>query len=139
MKQFQKYSWLVLLALTMVMAGCRSSKKAAQADNETAIGQTVDGTAVTTVTSGDDAAVSYVKASKLSTQAMTKVLTNQQAARGIRAKVNVTLESGSRLSASGSLKMKRDEIIQITLTAILGIEVGRLELTPEFLLIQRTA
>lgn len=136
MKQFQKYSWLVLLAVTMVMAGCRSSKKAAQADNETAIGQTTDGAAVTTITPADDAAVSYVKASKLSTQAMTKVLTNQQAARGIRAKVNVTLESGSRLSASGTLKMKRDEIIQISLTAILGIEVGRLELTPEFLLIQ---
>lgn len=113
----------------LLLTGCRSSRKVVQTDNNTTTVQTTDGTpAVTDGTS---------KASKLSTQAMTKVLSNQQPARGIRAKVNVSLESGSRLSASGTLKMKRDEIIQISLSAMLGmIEVGRLELTPEFLMIQ---
>ena len=136
MIKMRRYSFLVLLMAALLLTGCRSSRKAAKSDDETTTAQTTDGApAVTTVTPADDAAVSHAKASKLSTQAMTKVLANQQPARGIRAKVNVALESGSRLSASGTLKMKRDEIVQITLTAILGIEVGRLELTPEFLLI----
>lgn len=131
----QRVSFLLLLIAVLLLTGCRSSRKAAQADTDAATVQTTDGMpAVTTIDTPAEGTAP--KASKLSAQAMTKVLANRQPARGIRAKVNVTLESGSRLSASGSLKMKRDEIIQITLTAILGIEVGRLELTPEYLLIQ---
>lgn len=56
---------------------------------------------------------------------------------GLRSKINVAIMTDSKLSASGTLKMKRDEIIQISLSAIMGMmEIGRLELTPEYLLIQ---
>lgn len=38
------------------------------------------------------------------------------------------------LSVGGTLKMKRDDVVQLSLT-VLGIEVGRLEFTPKDVLI----
>ena len=41
---------------------------------------------------------------------------------------------GSSLSAGGTLRMKRDDVVQLSLT-FLGLEVGRLEFTPDGVLI----
>jgi len=129
--KLQKYGFLALLMIAMLVAGCRSSRKAAKEAEGTEVTTSVDGV-TTTVPE-----VTTSKASKQSTTAVTKVAENRQSVRGIRSKLNVALLSGSQMSAGGTLKMKRDEIIQISLSAVLGmVEVGRLEMTPEYLLIQ---
>ena len=61
----------------------------------------------------------------------------RQKATGIRAKMNLQLSLGSKsASVGGTLKMKRDEAIQLSLTALGLLEVGRMELTPSYFFIQ---
>lgn len=133
--KLQQFALPAILALALLATGCRSARKAAKDDEPTHTATTTvpldNGTQETPTTPSV-----APKASKLSTAAMNKVTPNRQTIQGVRAKINVSLQTGSRMSASGTLKMKRDEIVQISLSAILGIEVGRLELTPEYLLIQ---
>lgn len=138
MKHFFSYVWLIPLMTTVILTSCRSSRKATTEDvtsntNTTEV-TTIDGTGKT---SNPAVTPTTPKASKHSTAALNKMAPNLQTTKGMRAKINVAMLSGSKMSASGTLKMKRDEIIQISLSAILGMmEVGRLELTPEYLLIQ---
>lgn len=83
-----------------------------------------------TTVSGQDAAVAYKK----------KVLANRQTAETLTARLGVNVKMGGKsLSCNGSLKMKRDDVIQLSLTLpLIGTEVGRLECTPtEVLLIDR--
>ena len=56
---------------------------------------------------------------------------------GISAKLNFTaLQQGvKKASTGGYLRMKRDEIIQVRLVALI-VEIGRLEMTPEYILVQ---
>lgn len=56
---------------------------------------------------------------------------------GISAKLNFTaMQQGvKKASAGGYLRMKRDEIIQARLVALI-VEIGRLEMTPEYILVQ---
>jgi len=62
---------------------------------------------------------------------------NRQTAKGIRSKISVRLSAGTKgASANGTLKMKRDEIIQLSLTALGLFEVGRMELTPDYFFVQ---
>lgn len=98
----------------LLVVACSSSRKAAKTDADAAPG-------------------TAVQVDKVTSDAVLKVDANRQTARGIRGKANVSVGS---LSASGTIKMKRDEIIQVSLSALLGLmEVGRLELTPEYLYI----
>ena len=63
---------------------------------------------------------------------------NYSSVTGLTSKVKVTVDAdGKNLSTTGTLKMKKDEIIQLTLIdPILGLmEVGRLEFTPTKVLI----
>jgi len=54
----------------------------------------------------------------------------------ITSKLKFSLATGSKdVSVSGSLKMKRDAVIRIQLTALGLMEVGRLEFTPDYVLI----
>lgn len=62
---------------------------------------------------------------------------NRQTAKGIRGKMNIALKAGSTpLEATGTIKMKRDEIIQLSVVAFGLMEVARMELTPDYLFIQ---
>ncbi|MGN0087217.1 MAG: DUF4292 domain-containing protein [Alloprevotella sp.] len=64
-----------------------------------------------------------------------KVVENAQTAECVTAKMSVDLRTGGRnFSLGGSLRMKRDEVIQFSLT-FLGMEVGKIEFTPEDVLI----
>ena len=66
---------------------------------------------------------------------MKTVAANAQQARALTARVKVRLGlDGKGVSANGSLRMKRDDVVQLSLT-ILGMEVGRLEFTPEDVLV----
>lgn len=54
----------------------------------------------------------------------------------ISAKINLNLQTsknGARVG--GSLRMKRDDVIQISLVALGLMEVGRLELTPDYMMV----
>ena len=54
----------------------------------------------------------------------------------VTAKLKFSAEMGSQnVSVSGSLRMKRDAVIRIQLTALGLMEVGRLEFTPDYVLI----
>ena len=65
------------------------------------------------------------------------VIAQRQKATGLRSKISMCLAAdGREVTVGGSLKMKRDEIIQLQLTALGLLEVGRLELTPDYLFVQ---
>ena len=81
--------------------------------------------------------VDDVQPTNTSLSIVSKIQANQQDVGGIRSKINLILSSGNKsASVSGQLRMKRDEIIQISLIALGLLEVGRIELTPDYLLIQ---
>ena len=112
--------YTLFIAFTLVLAGCRSSKKAPK----------------------DTDVTSEVSTSQVSTRqtteerALSSVIATQQTAKGLRSRVGIKLRYGSKsASASGQMKMKRDEIIQVTVMALGIMEVGRLELTPSQLLV----
>lgn len=65
-----------------------------------------------------------------------KVSDNAVYAKNIAAKIDFTLKSGKKdLSVDGSIKMRKDEVIRIQLSPFGLIEVGRIELTPDYVLI----
>lgn len=107
----KKLLLIPLLALTL--AACRSSHELPTAETAPA----ADGTAAS--------ATSLVR----------KVTANRQTAQTITARIKMDLNAGgSSLSANGTLRMKRDDVVQLSLT-FLGMEVGRMEFTPDGVLI----
>lgn len=64
-----------------------------------------------------------------------RVLHNAQTKPCITARVSVDIKAfGKDVGINGSLKMKRDDVIQLSLS-LMGFEVGRLEFTPDTVLI----
>lgn len=68
-----------------------------------------------------------------------ELIGKNEAARGdlqaVSAKLNVALQAeGKDLSVGGMLRMKRDEVIQISLSAFF-VEVARLEIAPDYVLV----
>lgn len=64
-----------------------------------------------------------------------QVASFSQKNRFVTAKLSMAMNAGSKnISVSGSLKMKRDDVIQLSLT-FLGLEIGRMEFTPQEVLI----
>ena len=54
----------------------------------------------------------------------------------ISAKINLNLSAGTKSArVGGSLKMKRNDVIQISLVALGLMEVGRMELTPDYIMV----
>lgn len=112
MKKLEKYAFRSLLFLLCAcFAACRSIKHATKETEKEVI------TSQTAIVS--------------------RVNDNRQTAKGIRAKLSLSLTAAGRsASVGGSIKMKRDEIIQLSLTAFGLLEIGRMEMTPQYLLIQ---
>ncbi|MCR4995653.1 MAG: DUF4292 domain-containing protein [Bacteroidales bacterium] len=112
------HSVLAIAAMALI-TGCRSSKKATTDTPDV----NTTATTVQTVKNSDESIVAAVAA-------------NRQTTKGLRSKVSIRLNyDGRSASASGQLKMKRDEIIQVAVYALGIMEVGRLELTPQYLLV----
>ena len=141
---------VALMAMAITFSACRSSKRAARekdTDTTTAASPqvSVDEHGITvTPHQGDDSAKNK-KADKAAKSGKSKkssvvarINETRQTARGIRGKMSIGLRmgDGTSLSASGSIKMKRDEIIQLSITALGLVELGRMELTPKYLFIQ---
>lgn len=65
-----------------------------------------------------------------------KVLANAQTSPSLTAKVKVRLQMGDKdVSLGGTLRMSKDDVIQLSLTAFLGFEVGRMEFLQDQVLI----
>lgn len=64
-----------------------------------------------------------------------KITANFQTAECLSAKASVEMQNGSKsYTLGGSLKMKKNDVIQISMT-FLGMEVARLEFTPDYVLL----
>lgn len=66
-----------------------------------------------------------------------KVSDNQVYTKNITGSMNFTIRLGEKkISVDGALRMRKDEVIRLQLYApILGFEIGRLEFTPDYVLI----
>jgi outer membrane biogenesis lipoprotein LolB len=120
--------WLLVPAL-LVMASCRSAKKG-----------TGNGTVKTTpVETVNTPATPSKGTQNAPTKQETAPVTKQIAAgTNFTAKVKVRLKRDDKdISTTGTLRMRYDDVIQITLVdPLLGIaEVGRLELSPDNVLV----
>lgn len=112
-----KHLSIALLLCAAAFASCRSTKN---------IGSTTtSSSAVTAPSSTESTAAAVVK----------NVTKNQVTKTFLTAKVKVEIEGlGKSLSANGTLRMKRNDVVQLSVT-FLGMEVGRLEFTPQDVLI----
>ena len=115
MKRMKKL--LVICISALLLTACHSSKHAAN---------------------NDDTTTEQIKrAQKKASTLVASVNGQRQTATGIRAKMSLHLTLGSKsASVGGTLKMKRDEVIQLSLTAMGLLEVGRMELTPDYFFVQ---
>lgn len=105
----KKYTYYILVGLMgLLMAACSSTKK------------------LTKATIGNLTEEQY----------FSEVISRAPDWKAITAKMNLTLtQSIKEIDVSGSLKMKRDEVILISIAPVLGIEVARAEITPMGILI----
>ena len=116
----KKISGLLGLTLMMmfILSSCRSTKSAQKGGD---INTTITNTSGTTKTFS-------------STDYFQLVQNNQSKEKNLTARLKVTIQmNGKSLSTSGSLKMKKNDVIQISMVdPIVGIaEVGRMEFTKD--------
>ena len=62
-----------------------------------------------------------------------RVNANRQTEECITARMNLSLDAG--VSVGGTLRMKRNDVIQLSLMALGLMEVGRMELTPDYMMV----
>lgn len=71
-----------------------------------------------------------------SVKVVDKVNANRLSQETLVGKMNVNIQAGGRtLSVGGNLKMKRNDVIQLSLVAFGFIEAGRVELTQDYILV----
>lgn len=110
---------LVLFAASLAVVSCGTKKAALE-------GGKTSGSIIAKHSGDVDDAEGFVR----------KVYANQIDAKAISSKIKFTLTQGQKdISVSGSLKMKKDEVIRIQLTAFGLMEVGRLEFTKDYVLV----
>ena len=75
----------------------------------------------------------------LAAKAVDIINANRQTETTLTAKASIKLQAGEKSAGvSGTLRMERDDVIQLSLAFLGLMEVGRLEITPDyFLLIDR--
>ncbi len=103
---------IATLALPLLLAACGTQKKA--------------------VTETPKDAAQVMKQQEF----LQKVTDNAQYAKFITSKVRLSIEMGNqKLSLTGNLRMKRDDVIRLQLMAFGFVEAGRLEFTKDYVLI----
>lgn len=104
---------MAVLAMPLVLGACASHKKAVQEEQNP-------------MTLEQKEKLDFVE----------KVQDNAQTARFITSKVKFSVEVGpQKLTLTGNLKMKRDDVIRLQLMAFGFVEAGRIELTKDYVLI----
>lgn len=110
----KKYIFFLLTVL--LLAGCHSSKN---------LEKTPSTPLTPSTTKGGMQAENYVK----------RVCANAQTDNTLTAKIKMTLNSGGKdISVNGTLRMKRDDVVQLSLT-FLGFEVARMEFSSDDVLL----
>ncbi|MGN0234123.1 MAG: DUF4292 domain-containing protein [Bacteroidaceae bacterium] len=114
--QLRHVAWICLLACLVITSSCRHRKDA---------------------TSGETASsVAGVQDAGLANKVVDLINAGRQTEQYLTAKASVKLEAGQKdVSVSGTLRMKRDEVIQLSLAFLGLMEVGRMEITPEYFLL----
>ncbi|MDO5446791.1 MAG: DUF4292 domain-containing protein [Prevotellaceae bacterium] len=106
------YNIIALLFIACVITGCKSSQSTVSTTQ-----------AIKETSAAED--ISFLR----------KVSDNYQYAQNITTKVKFSASmNGESVSLSGSLKMRRDDVIQVSLMALGFIEAARFEFTPEYAL-----
>ncbi|MCR5819647.1 MAG: DUF4292 domain-containing protein [Bacteroidaceae bacterium] len=110
-----------LLIISIALTGCRSSRNAAGDGSTSTV--SADGTSGATPIAGSDSAMRTQPVVPAPLQYVT-------------GKLDFTARKNGKNSASvgGSIKMGRNEIIQLSLVYFI-VEIGRLEITPEYILV----
>ena len=118
----QKTIISAVLALPLLFGACNSSKKALM---DTPPTSTVETPTVPEVNISE-ATYNYVK----------KVCDNAVTSKNIVSNIDFNLKSGKKdISVDGKISMRRDEVIRIQLSPMGLVEVGRMEFTPDSVLI----
>ena len=104
---------MAVLAMPLVLGSCASHKKAAEETQSP-------------VTLEQQEKLNFVE----------RMQDNAQTTRFITSKVKFSVEVGpQKLTLTGNLKMKRDDVIRLQLMAFGFVEAGRIELTKDYILI----
>lgn len=132
--KMNRNNWLILSAITcmLMLVSCRTQKNAVSETGKNS------GSAVVPV-SGKASAGQQSQAVE-SFAFLEKVTANRVYAKNIVSDMSFTLKSGNHdITVPGSVHMRRDEVIRLQLfIPLLGTEVGRIEFTPnEVLIIDR--
>ena len=109
------YTGIIVGMLLVALSGCKTSK---------------------TVLQDGQSTESQLKSEKEDINYLRKISDNYQYANNITAKMKFSAGmDGQSIGLSGSLKMQRDNVIQISLVALGIIEAARMEFTPEYAMI----
>lgn len=113
-----RMAWIALLGSLLMVSSCKHRGGTA------AVGSSVAGGA---------------HSAGLAAKAVDIINANRQTETTLTAKASIKLQAGEKSAGvSGTLRMKRDDVIQLSLAFLGLMEVGRLEITPDyFLLIDR--
>ena len=110
--------YVTIMAVAAMLTACGTSKQMVKAQPMNTTAETANAAAET--------ALNFVR----------KVNDNAVYAKNINTKIDLTLTVGGKpFSVSGRLQMRQDEVIRITLTPFGLMEVGRLEFTPNYVLL----
>lgn len=113
-----RMAWIALLGSLLMVSSCKHR----------------GGTAA-----GGSSAAGGAHSAGLAAKAVDIINANRQTETTLTAKASIKLQAGEKSAGvSGTLRMKRDDVIQLSLAFLGLMEVGRLEITPDyFLLIDR--
>ena len=113
-----RMAWIALLGSLLMVSSCKHRS----------------GTAA-----GGSSVAGGAHSAGLAAKAVDIINANRQTETTITAKASIKLQAGEKSAGvSGTLRMKRDDVIQLSLAFLGLMEVGRLEITPDyFLLIDR--
>ena len=132
--KMNRNNWLILSAITcmLLLVSCRTQKNA--------VSETGKNTGSAVVPVSGKASAGQQSQSVESYAFLEKVAANRVYAKNIVSDMSFTLKSGNNdITVPGSVHMRRDEVIRLQLfIPLLGTEVGRIEFTPnEVLIIDR--
>lgn len=111
--------WIMLIAMSAVMVSCGTKKALVDTKRP-------DGGTASTIVPTENEKMDFMR----------MVYDNEVYTQSIASKIKFTINTGRKdLSVSGSLRMKKDEVIRIQLTPLGLMEVGRLEFTKDYVLL----
>ncbi|MCD8312796.1 MAG: DUF4292 domain-containing protein [Bacteroidales bacterium] len=116
MKRNKTFLYITVFSVSLLLASCGTSKS--------------------TISTSGTASSESSKAGEKNLEYLRKVYDNEVYAQNLSSKIKFTITAGAKdVSVSGSLKMKKDEVIRIQLTPLGIMEAGRIEFTKDYVLI----